>query len=638
MEDKEGQGRASQEHRIDREKLNGSEPYFKPEENKKWPSYIERRFAVLNSAYNLDCEEIKRLITEDKSLDQEVLWSFLARQISEVSKQKSDDSQATDQEWMLNRLFAFAESQEIGYLSRVAATEALSSFGLQALEKLKVLAKDSSSNVREAAAKSLGNFGKLSWEMLRPLTEDSYRSVRLEATKALYWTGEPPILEKLRSMVRSSNSNNRLFVAEVMAGVGKPSAEIVDILITDTDSYVLMVAARALSRLDNPDLKKLGTLAVHPEQHVHKAAIEVLAKIGLPSLETLKTIAESDKPSPESNSILNNSIRKEAINALASLGESALSSIEVLAKDCKEDIVRGEAVRALGKVGLASLETLKVLAKDPDWIIRSSVAEALFLINQPVKPVLEILNGLQRDSYQGVREKAQMTLGAFSEQQTVAKFFLSELEKNHFVRSLIVRQEPVLANPFFKDIYNPQEEEKSPILKLSDIISDLRQKYPFLIGLSVLGSFFKGYWIKSSDVDWGLIYDSTVPLEQGKVPQQMVDEFREKAKKAGFRLCVDHSLDLSEIKKQDPLNLEIAFNGLFLGDRVKLRGAQRKIMENVTFEIWKKIQRVWVATLDNYSKMFLRFQLSREQVLFIADARNFLWSLPNYEIARQEWR
>lgn len=81
--------------------------------------------------------------------------------------------------------------------------------------------------------------------------------------------------------------------------------------------------------------------------------------------------------------------------------------------------------------------------------------------------------------------------------------------------------------------------------------------------------------------------------------------------------------------------LEIAFNGLFLGDRKQLIKIQRKIINNSDEDEWEEIRQEWRLQLENYRKMITRFGLTEDEVFKIQLYRSFLWQLPSYEDAKK---
>ena len=265
------------------------------------------------------------------------------------------------------------------------------------------------------------------------------------------------------------------------------------------------------------------------------------------------------------------------------------------------------------------------LANNQNKNVRRGVAAALHQLGE-TESALEILQRMANDKDFWVRQDVAAALGKIRYQS------LSAEGRKRITDSLILRQEPVLANPAIEAVY-PQETAESPLLKLSDLVSSLQAKYPPLVGLLVLGSLSKGYWIPSSDLDWGLIFTNM----KTKDKNALTEDFTREAQERGFKLCVDHSLDASSPANCSPESLEIAFNGLFFGDRERLKELQSKIIEAVNEDKWNQIRQYWSEQLENYSKMIDRFGLSQEKADKIKMLRNFLWQLPSYQEAKKEF-
>jgi len=289
--------------------------------------------------------------------------------------------------------------------------------------------------------------------------------------------------------------------------------------------------------------------------------------------------------------------------------------------------VRRDVAAALHQLGEteSALEILQGMANDKDRYVRQDVAVALHQLGE-TESALEILQRMANDKDFWVRQDVAAALGKIRYQS------LSAEGRKRITDSLILRQEPVLANPAIEAVY-PQETAESPLLKLSDLVSSLQAKYPPLVGLLVLGSLSKGYWIPSSDLDWGLIFTNM----KTKDKNALTEDFTREAQERGFKLCVDYSLDASSPANCSPESLEIAFNGLFFGDRERLKELQSKIIEAVNEDKWNQIRQYWSEQLENYSKMIDRFGLSQEKADKIKMLRNFLWQLPSYQEAKKEF-
>ena len=365
----------------------------------------------------------------------------------------------------------------------------------------------------------------------------------------------------------------------------------------DWPSYIESRVA-ALNAAVSFDLEKLNQLLIDDPDLNRPELLQFLSR-------QFETARRENKSLPE--------LSPEMINRFAKLANNQNKN------------VRRDVAAALGNIGQPALEILQGMANDEDSWVRRDVAAALHQLGE-TESALEILQRMANDKDFWVRQDVAAALGKIRYQS------LSAEGRKRITDSLILRQEPVLANPAIEAVY-PQETAESPLLKLSDLVSSLQAKYPPLVGLLVLGSLSKGYWIPSSDLDWGLIFTNM----KTKDKNALTEDFTREAQERGFKLCVDYSLDASSPANCSPESLEIAFNGLFFGDRERLKELQSKIIEAVNEDKWNQIRQYWSEQLENYSKMIDRFGLSQEKADKIKMLRNFLWQLPSYQEAKKEF-
>ncbi|PIS09061.1 hypothetical protein COT75_03580, partial [Candidatus Beckwithbacteria bacterium CG10_big_fil_rev_8_21_14_0_10_34_10] len=248
---------------------------------------------------------------------------------------------------------------------------------------------------------------------------------------------------------------------------------------------------------------------------------------------------------------------------------------------------------ALGSLGPIALDDLRLLVKDEDLDVQREAATAL----------------------------GKIQVGKLDQQK-----------KQEVIRNFIYSQEPLLANPLAKDLID-KDKPDFPLYPLFDVVNKLRNDYPSLIGLVVLGSLSKGYWIPGRDIDWGLVFKEG---SSEKKTDLITNNFKKAVDSLGFRLCQNNSLPTSDnYMEVDPSKLEIVFNGLFFGNRKELGKVQKKILEKINQSKWREIQQVWEDSLNNYSKMAGRFGLGQEEIDLVINSRILLWSLPDLETMRQ---
>jgi len=422
--------------------------------------------------------------------------------------------------------------------------------------------------------------------------------------------------------IKRTGTGKQIEAAEALGNLGETQValETLKTFAHDENWITQIKAAEALGNLGETQLalETLKTCVQDGAWTAQKRAAEVLGNLGEPALETLKTLAQDE----------NRDVREKAAQALGNLGEPALETLKTLAHE-DDSYVRVEAAEALGNLGETqlALETLKTLVQNEDQgedkTLRIRAAKALGILGE-TQLALEILENFTQSKNQSIQAEA---VNAQARVQAPPKS-----EHETLVHSLIVRQEPLLANPLVKDIYDSTKETESPLLELNNIVEKLQKKHPSLVGLSVLGSLSKGYFVPGRDLDWGFVYSDP------EAKAQLTEDFEKEAELAGLNLCHDNSLDSSQLKDAEPAKLEIAFNGLFFGDRKQLKEVQTAIMKSTDKAGWQKICKEWEDALENYYKMSERFGLSSEDVEKIKLLRHYLWHLPDYKTAKKQYR
>ena len=427
----------------------------------------------------------------------------------------------------------------------------------------------------------------------------SYLSFRLKQERknpTLSEEAKEKALYLLRRLIRDKNWEVRAAVASGLGDMGKPSLPLLE----------------KLSRRD----KNL---------EVRAAAIFNLGKMDEASLPILKELA-GDK---------NLEVRAAVAFGLGNIDEPGLPLLKKLAGD-KNWEVRAAVASNLGKMGEASLPILKELAGDKNPDVRRRVVYSLEKMGKPGLPLLKEL--AERDGNPNMRREAAFSITKIETETRVQTRDIG-IGHQQLIHDLITSQEPALLNPLTKEvIYDPERQEESPLLKLSDVIENLRKDYPELVGLVVLGSLSKGYWRPGNDLDWGLVFDGENPISASRV-EKIKSDFKRLAREAAFPPCLgeDHrSLVASKIPRDDYVTLEIVFNGLFFGDRKRMVEVQTEILSNINQNRWRRIQDVWINNLNNYDKMVGRFGLSEGETTLIKNLRVLLWRLPDLETMRKE--
>jgi HEAT repeat protein len=182
--------------------------------------------------------------------------------------------------------------------------------------------------------------------------------------------------------------------------------------LTDSDSYVRLIAVDALGKLDNGSERVIEALLkclTDSDSDVRSRAAYALSKLGNHSERViealLKCLIDSDSD-----------VRSRAAYALSKLGNHSERVIEALLKcliDSDSD-VRSRAAYALGELGNGServIEGLLRLLPESDSDVRSRAAYALSKLGNHSERVIEALLKCLIDSDSGVRSNAVYILG-----------------------------------------------------------------------------------------------------------------------------------------------------------------------------------------------------------------------------------
>lgn len=574
---------------------------LQPEEEKNWPFYLKERFLIFNNIQNLNFEEIIKILDKNKNL----ITLDLLKLISSVREPSSIPDK------LLAKFFILVDDDNI--LNKIDFIRICRKIGSKkAIEILKSMVNNDDFVVLLELIKAFVDLkdNQTAWEVFAKLQalSISYSHNILEAVNIMADTGD---YEKISQIIEPFKNDDRSFVrlklVRCLVKINNLNEALNILEYLKNESYFSIVGLSILEILYEinketlaPELlEKVNSLKAELKEKI-KNSNELWDRLGLAEkllkihsqetdlvLEILKNVANILKGLSEKTNL---EIYHKLIDIAAMVGPSAFEILSSL-KDCRSKDIKIKLGGALAKIGKIDegLEILEEIKNDSDKDVVREIEAAIFQIN-----LLKELNDDRR--------------------------------KKQLIRSLILRQEPFFANPIIMSLERKQE-EKNPLLKLSDIVVALRNKFPELIGLSVLGSLSKGYWLSTSDLDWGLIVN-------GEISEELVTQFESECRGAGFELCYDNSLNAADISSQPLERLEIVFSGIFIGDRARLREIQKRIIKSISPEKWDLIRDIYNLNQIDSDKMKERFGLSWEEVEFIITARNFLWGLPDYETAK----
>lgn len=580
-----------------------SEENWCPEEEKNWPFYIKERFDLFNNIQSLNFRKIIDILEKNPNLVSLDLLSLLVYAI------KQSKIRPSIPEELLDKFIKLADDRNL--LNRWRFVEICGEIGKPAIGLLKkIMENDDNDYVADLLIKIF---------------------VRLEDEETAW--------EIFDKKIKNSSEKFRILGALLDLAKTNPerTLEYINQFASDSDPFVRLRVAKCLGRINNLDraLDILKDLAKDRNLAIRLSVVEFLYEITKENLNltSLKELNELKNSLIEE--FKNGDDLWESLSLAEKLVEIDSGEVDLvieilkdaLEKISEEDVWMYEKIIDIAeKMGEASLEilrkiTLNLIRKDNLEDIKKKVVRTLAKMG---KKGLEILLEMISDSSEEVIKEVEAAIY----QNSILERLKNKKERNRLIRSLILRQEPFFANPFMMELSANPLEYENPLLKLYDIVVNLREKYPNLVGLSVLGSLSKGYWNITSDIDWGLIVD-------GEISEQLIAEFKDKCKEVGFKLCIDNSLGTVDLANQSSERLEIVFNGLFIGDREKLKEIQEKIINSITSEKWEYIRNVYNANQEESDKMMERFNFSEEEFNFIISARKFLWGLSDYETAKE---
>ncbi len=336
----------------------------------------------------------------------------------------------------------------------------------------------------------------------------------------------------------------------------------------------------------------------HPD--VRKAVAQALGNQGEKALPILKKLSRDEI----------SYIREAVAQALGNQGEKALPILKKLSKDKHYD-VRKAVAQALGNQGEKALPILKKLSNDEDPDVRAAVAQALG--NQGEK-ALPILKELSKDKNPDVRKAVARALGNQGEKALPILKKLSQDEDPYVQKAAIEALDKMegkykwllaTRKPLFATSYTEELAER--ISNIQEIVRKLKEEFgDDFVGLVILGSTSKGYFARSSDLDWGII--------AGK--KEVSERFKEMAAARSLNLCLEHFVNSNEeyqVQEGKAATVSFLFCGLFFGDYDRLLEIQEKLLRRINPKIWDEIRREILANETRLAKAQERFGLEDQE-------------------------
>jgi predicted nucleotidyltransferase len=183
------------------------------------------------------------------------------------------------------------------------------------------------------------------------------------------------------------------------------------------------------------------------------------------------------------------------------------------------------------------------------------------------------------------------------------------------------------------------------IIKFANLISvfsrSLSAKFSEdFIGISIVGSAAKGYFVPESDFDLNFIFANTSKVSAAEKKYVITELYKKFARENGLPPKKVEDIHFVSLAAQMERNERLSelFGGIFVGDRKKLENSQREIYSKLTPGDWDELRNDTLRYESDMKKGFTRFGILDEEklnkfVLFAALSR----VLPPYEQVGKEF-
>jgi len=453
-----------------------------------------------------------------------------------------------------------------GALKTVARTEDIPDDQKKHLaSKIKPLVDDDDRGVQEAAVESLGNLDDPGLEFLNELTSGRHK----------FWI--------------------RRKALTTMGGVGSKALPKIREKKDHVDYRIRQSAAKALGKVGEEALPDLQEMLDDTDARVKTTAIMALGEVGEKAYPILKDWVDDPRHG------------RSAITALGKTGVKALPLLKKRSKKKTDLNTRRSAILSMGEVGVKALPRLQELLDSPDPRIRQVTLDAIQgmegipesrqeKLAPEIKPLIE-------DSNRGVRETAEKVYRGLKNEKPGMDQFINS-------------RESYFANPYGEDT-------REKLSKLAGISSELRREFKKdYVGFTVLGSTFKGYRTRESDIDYAVIAGDK---EAGY-------RFREKCSEKNLVPCEMH---IQVNPKETDEYREKLFQGMFFGDREKLEKLQGKQLRSMEAGEWDELRRKLIQKETKYRKL-RRLRYTSQEIQTISQARKILYSPPDYQTMKNQ--
>ena len=259
-------------------------------------------------------------------------------------------------------------------------------------------------------------------EQIAALRDEDW-GIREDAATALGESRDPRGVCPLIEALRDSDRAVKTAAAAALTAIGGPAVEDLSFCLQDPDLSVQEAAASVLSAIaDERALEPLHAALLSQDWVVRMHAARAVGRLGNPtSVETLGLLLQDTVPA----------VRDEAIEALVSIGESAVAPlVEALAHQDWRIRLRATEALCVMKSQTAVKPLTGLLQRDPDIAVRQEAARALGNIGDRTT-VDALLEAIEEPR---LRVRAIEALGKIGDRRVLPLLFrlISELKTSEY--------------------------------------------------------------------------------------------------------------------------------------------------------------------------------------------------------------
>ncbi|MFC1790732.1 HEAT repeat domain-containing protein [Patescibacteria group bacterium] len=593
------------------------------------PGYIQARFAHLEAIYNLDYATIATQREQNPALKHnETLGLYQLLVIKKRLEENPEDEQARSKQALMEILY-WIEEPPPNHPQRTLAIKLLGNFPQRAKRRLMNIFHYPKDKTNDPAL-AFKVWADLDPEFKPPtnlvltlaLSREEPAKLRSQALSEIVKRNHPEAWGITQELRQDREAKIRAQAALELANFGQQAWPVLESLAKDEDDLVKRNAFIAMTRLGKKSKRKVRRIITNrhtPTPERIQAAI-AYGTLGLEAFPFLKRQFRKGK------------IHLDGLSPnLWRFGPQALPLIRSLISDSDNPKELVHLAQQLQRSTIPPQNTLPELRNIQQKVISEEKSY------EPLPPKVRKERGKPLDNghYSG-------PVDLMIVQTRLKEAFKKDPQgKERLLHALITRQDPILANPlsapFLADV------ERSLIPVLTEAVDHLKTDFPEIVGLKIVGSLAKGYWLKTSDLD---IYPILASKDGREIKPDRVEAIHS-ALKEKINLPEESSLCSRGLIQVDfsrrviekfanlfhPAKLALPFDGVFIGDQKRLAEIRIQFLEKFEEPTWEKIRQTWqnYQEINFYKKLVPRFNLSPLEGQLVLGLREFLWSLPDRE-------